>query len=110
MSTGVPSDNGDYNPNSIGTRPAYGWYLHNVSGIHFVGGSVKFAAKDGRPAVLANAGSDITFDGLTAQAGSSSPFDVGFQNISGYCVSDSDNTSGGALRVKATGSTQSCGT
>ncbi|WP_194897851.1 glycoside hydrolase family 28 protein [Catenulispora pinisilvae] len=109
MSTGVPSNNGDYNPNSIGTRPAYGWYLHNVSGIHFTGSSVKVAKNDGRPAVIANAGSDITFDGLTAQTGSSSPFDVGFQNIAGYCVSNSHNTTGGALRVSATGSTQSCG-
>ncbi|ACU72370.1 Carbohydrate binding family 6 [Catenulispora acidiphila DSM 44928] len=109
MSTGVPSDNGDYNPNSIGTRPAYGWYLHNVSGIHFTGGSVKVAKTDGRPAVIANAGSAITFDGLTAQTGSSSPFDVGFQNITGYCLSNSHNTSGGALRVSASGSTQSCG-
>ncbi|WP_370381435.1 glycoside hydrolase family 28 protein [Catenulispora sp. GAS73] len=108
MSTGVPSNNGDYNPNSIGTRPAYGWYLHNVSGIHFTGSSVKVAAGDGRPAVIANAGSDVTFDGLTAQTGSSSPFDVGFQNITGYCLSNSHNTSGGALRVSATGSTQSC--
>ena len=109
MSTGVPSDNGDYNPNSIGTRPAYGWYLHNVSGIHFTDSSVKVAQDDGRPAVIANAGSDITFDGLTAQTGSSSPFDVGFQNITGYCLSNSHNTSGGALRVSASGSTQSCG-
>nr|WP_323747463.1 glycosyl hydrolase family 28 protein [Catenulispora rubra] len=108
MSTGVPSNNGDYNPNSIGTRPAYGWYLHNVSGIHFTASSVKAAASDGRPAILANAGSDITFDGLTAQTSSSSPFDVGFQNISGYCVSNSKNTSGGALRVSASGSTSSC--
>ena len=108
MSTGVPSNNGDYNPNSIGTRPAYGWYLHNVSGIHFTGSSVKVAAGDGRPAVIANAGSDITFDALTAQTGGSSPFDVGFQNITGYCLSNSHNTSGGALRVSATGSTQSC--
>ncbi|WP_230419930.1 glycoside hydrolase family 28 protein [Catenulispora pinistramenti] len=109
MSTGVPGNNGDYNPNSIGTRPAYGWYLHDVSSIHFTGSSVKVAKSDGRPAVIANAGSDITFDGLTAQTGSSSPFDVGFQNITGYCVSNSHNTAGGALRVSATGSTQTCG-
>jgi hypothetical protein len=41
MSTGVPSDNGDYNPKSIGTRPAYGWYLHNISGITFTNSSVR---------------------------------------------------------------------
>src|SRR6266568_2417301 len=42
MSTGVPSDNGDYNPNSLGTRPAYGFYLHDVTGISFLNSSVKF--------------------------------------------------------------------
>src|SRR5262249_51190176 len=40
--TKVPSDTGDYNPRSLGTRPAYGWYLHNVSGITFTNSAVVF--------------------------------------------------------------------
>jgi polygalacturonase len=107
MSTGVPSDNGDYNPNSIGTRPAYGWYLHNADNIRFTGGSVRFANDDGRPAVIANTGKAITFADLTAQRGSKSPADVIFQSVSGYCAQGA-NTSGGALRVSASDSSESC--
>jgi polygalacturonase len=111
MSTSVPSNSPtDYNPNSIGTRPAYGWYLHEVNGVHFSAGSVRFAANDGRPAVIANAGSGVTFDGVTAQAGSGSPYDMGLQNVSGYCVANSHTTSGGALRITTSGSTQTCST
>jgi polygalacturonase len=110
MGTGVPSDSGDYNPKSLGTRPAYGWYLHNADNIKFTGSSVKFAKNDGRPAVIANTGSNIAFDHFTAQRGSDSPADMIFQSISGYCVSNSANTSGGALRITNTSSTQTCAT
>jgi polygalacturonase len=110
MGTGVPSDNGDYNPKSIGTRPAYGWYLHNADNIKFTGRSVKFAKDDGRPAVIANTGSNISFDHFTAQRGSKSPADMIFQSITGYCVSNSANTSGDALRITNTSSTQNCDT
>jgi hypothetical protein len=110
MGTGVPSDSGDYNPKSLGTRPAYGWYLHNADNIKFTGSSVRFAKDDGRPAVIANSGSNITLDHFTAQRGSNSPADVIFQSINGYCVSNSANTSGGALRVTNTSSTESCDT
>jgi polygalacturonase len=108
MGTGVPSDNGDYNPNSIGTRPAYGWYLHQVSGITFTSSSVRFTANDARPAVLANTGSGITFDHFTLQSGTGSPFDIGFQNVTGYCVTAGTTTGGKAPRVNATGSTAGC--
>lgn len=110
MSTGVPSnDPNNYNPNSIGTRPAYGWYIHNANNIRYVNSSVRFQTSDARPAVIANAGSTVTVNSLVAQRGSGSPYDVGFQSISGYCVSNSQNTTGGALRVSASSSTQACG-
>jgi polygalacturonase len=110
ISTAVPSNNAtDYNPNSIGTRPAYGWYIHNADNIHYNNSSVRFAANDDRPAVIANTGSTVTFDHFTAQRGSGGPYDVGFQQVTGYCVSNSQNTSGGALRVNTSGSSQSCG-
>ena len=109
MGTGVPSnDPNNYNPNSIGTRPSYGWYIHNAHDVRFVDSSVKFNSNDCRPAVIANTGSTVQFDRFTAQRGSSSPFDMGFQSITGYCVQNSQNTSGGALRVNATSSTASC--
>src|SRR3954469_4919191 len=106
MSTAVPSNNAtDYNPNSIGTRPAYGWYLHNTNNVTFTDSSVAFAADDGRPAVIANSGSALTFDHFSVQRGSKSPFDLGFQSITGYCV-----TGSGSPRISASGSTASCGT
>ncbi len=108
MSTGVPSDNGDYNPNSIGTRPAYGFYLHDVTGISFLNSSVKFSKDDGRPAFIVNSAGPVTFDHVTAQRGSGSPFDIGFQTANGFCVTSSTNTSGGALRLNSTGSTAGC--
>ncbi|MFH8774053.1 glycosyl hydrolase family 28 protein [Streptomyces sp. NPDC017958] len=111
MSTAVPSnDPNDYNPKSIGTRPAYGWYLHNADHVRFTDSSVKFAAADGRPALIADAASDIRLTRFTAQRGADSPHDVGFQNVTGYCLTDSRTTSGGALRISSTGSTENCGT
>lgn len=109
ISTDPPSNNpNDYNPRSIGTRPAYGWYLRYVNGVTFEDSSVRFVANDGRPAMIANNSSSVTFDRFTAQRGSASPADMMFQTVAGYCVRDSTNTSGGALRVSQTGSTESC--
>ncbi|MFE7170628.1 glycosyl hydrolase family 28 protein [Streptomyces sp. NPDC057616] len=103
MSTGVPgNDPKDYNPKAIGTRPAYGWYLHNADDVQFTDSSVKFAANDGRPAVIANAASGIRFTGFTAQRGSNSPYDMGFQDVDGYCLT------GVTLRVSSSGSTEDC--
>ncbi|GLZ36359.1 glycoside hydrolase [Lentzea sp. NBRC 105346] len=109
MSTNPPSnDPKNYNPNSIGTRPAFGWYIHNATNLKFVNSSVKFSKNDGRPAVIANGGSKITFEKFTAQRGSNSPSDLLFQNVSGFCVKDSANTSGGELRVGNSGSSNGC--
>ena len=108
MSTGVPSDNGDYNPNSIGTRPAYGFYLHNVSGISFTNSSLRFSANDKRPAFLANSASGVSLNDVTVQSGSGNPFDIGFQSVTGYCVGAAKTTTGGTPQVNATGSTKAC--
>lgn len=108
VSTGVPSnDPTNYNPNSIGTRPAYGWYLRNVSNVRFVGGSVRFEDSDARPAVIANSSTGVTFDPFVAERGTAST-DLLFQSVTGYCVRNGTNTTGGALRVSQTGSTESC--
>jgi polygalacturonase len=107
-STGVPSnDPKNYNPNSIGTRPAYGWYIHNANGVHFTNSSVRFNSGDSRPAVIANADSTVTFDHFTAQRSTGSN-DLIFQTVNGFCVQNSTNTSNGSLRVSQSGSTQSC--
>ena len=108
MSTGVPSDNGDYNPNSIGTRPAYGFYLHYVTGVSFTDSSVAFSKNDARPAFIVNSSGPVTFNHVTAQSGSGSPFDIGFQSTKGYCVQNSTTSSGGALKIDNSGSTSGC--
>jgi hypothetical protein len=72
---------------------------------------VEFNTADGRPAVIANTGANLSFDGLTAERTGTGPYDVGFQSVSGYCVKNSQNTSGGALRVSAdSASSQNCTT
>jgi polygalacturonase len=99
MGTGVPSNNaGDYNPNSIGTRPAYGWYIRYANNIKFLNSSVKFAANDGRPAVIANNSGPLTFDNFIAQRGSNSPSDFVFQATTGVCASNVRDTSNNPVR------------
>jgi polygalacturonase len=101
--TKVPSDNGNYNPRGIGTRPAYGWYLHNVSGITFTNSSVDVEKADKRPALIANAGNGVSLNGFSAESGGGAPFDIGFQDINGYCA-----TNVGSAKVSATGSSKNC--
>jgi hypothetical protein len=50
----------------------------------------------------------VTFNHVTAHSGSGSPFDIGFQGVNGFCVTSSANTTGGMLRINATGSTAAC--
>lgn len=109
MSTNPPSNQPtNYNPNSIGTRPAYGWYIRNAENVRFTDSEVRFAAGDGRPAIIANSSSGIRFERFTAQRGSNSPADLVFQSVTGYCVAASANTSGGALRISQSGSSENC--
>jgi Glycosyl hydrolases family 28/Carbohydrate binding module (family 35) len=109
MSTGVPSnDASDYNPKSIGTRPAYGWYIHNANHVTFTGSSVKTQSSDARPAFIANSANAVSFDHLTASRSSGSQDGI-WQTVSGYCLSNSANTSGDPLRISATGSSEDCG-
>jgi hypothetical protein len=99
MSTNPPSnDPSNYNPNSIGTRPAYGWYLRYANDIKFLNSSVRFNSNDGRPAVLATNSGPLTFSNFVAQRGSNSPFDLGFQSSTGICATDVRDTSGNAVR------------
>ena len=100
----VPTDNGDYNPNSLSTRPAYGFYLHNVTGIAFNDASLQLAASDARPAFIANDGTDISLRDVRVQAGGDSPFDVGFQDVTGYCLTGTRTLTGAIPRVSTPGS------
>lgn len=106
IGTGVPTnDPNNYNPNSIGTRPAYGWYIHNANNITFGGGSsVSFVSNDNRPAVIANTGSTVRFDGFSFERGSGSSADFVFQSVNPFCVQNS-----GSPRITNTSSTSDCG-
>ena len=100
----VPPENSkDYNPNSFGVRPAYGWWMRQVSGIGLVGCSVRFENDEGRPAVQATNGAGILLDHFVAQAGSTSPYDIGFDTVTGQQVIDAVNTNGAPLRVNVAG-------
>ncbi|MFJ8965170.1 glycosyl hydrolase family 28 protein [Lentzea sp. NPDC102401] len=105
MSTNPPSnDRTNYNPNSIGTRPAYGWYVRYADRIKFLASAVSFTSNDGRPAVIADNSTDLTFDTFGWERGTSSPTDFLFRNTNGFCVRNS-----GSPRVQNTGSTEKCG-
>jgi alpha-L-fucosidase len=59
--------------------------------------------------VIANTGSYLTWDSFVAEGGTASAYDVGLQTVSGYCVSNSQNAIGGALRISTSSSSQHCG-
>ena len=40
--------------------------------------------------------------------GGGSPFDIGFQSISGYCVSNATISGGGSAKVDSSGSSGNC--
>ena len=102
--TGVPSNNpGDYNPKSIGTRPAYGWYIHFANNLTFTNSAVAFKSADSRAAVIANNASALSFDTFSFNK-SRGPNDFVFQSVSGYCVKGGSATP----RISATGSSKSC--
>jgi hypothetical protein len=104
----VPVDTMDYNPRSLGVRPAYGFYLHNAVGIRLADTALRLAADDGRPAFIANAVSDVDLRNVKVQRGTTSPFDVGFQSVSGYCLRDARLIGGGRVRISTPDSTRSC--
>jgi polygalacturonase len=102
----VPPTDDHWQPRYLGTAPSYGWFLRHVKNITFINCQTHFSSNDDRSAVkLDNNGTNVKIDTLTAQRGSSSPYDIGFYNTSGYQVTNSTNTSGGALRVTTSGST-----
>lgn len=90
-------------PRDYGKRPAYGFWLRHVRGIAFNNVTVTFARNDGRPAFIADDGAGVVLDGVRAERGAGSPYDVGFSRIAGFAVRNSTNTSGGALRVQVSG-------
>ncbi|MEW1843387.1 glycosyl hydrolase family 28 protein [Nonomuraea angiospora] len=98
-----------YPPRDYGARPSYGYWIRHATGIT-LNGETRFDDNDNRPYAIADDASDVRVNGVVAQRGSGSAYDVGFSGVSGYAVRDSADTSGGALRVRATNSTPVPGT
>jgi polygalacturonase len=100
-----PENNTKHAPSIYGTRPAYGWWLRHVSGISFVNCSVDFERNDGRPAWITTDASNVTISGGTLERGTGSPYDIGFDHVTGYSVTGTTTTTGAAPRIHAVSST-----
>jgi hypothetical protein len=51
----------------------------------------------------------LSFDRFTVERGSKSPYDLGFQSVTGYCVTAAKTTTGATAKVDSSNSTASCG-
>ncbi len=107
LSLAVPFDDPYlYNPDTIGRRPAYGFYLHDVSGISFRDSSftVKPGQAESRPAFVLNDARNVELDHVNVDPSLGIPFQVVLQDASGYRATDSRVSGAGPLRVS-----DSCG-
>ena len=95
----MPPDTNAHAPSSFGTRPSYGWWLRNVSGITFRESSVRFDRADGRPAFQTTDGQSVQLDTIVVQRGPGSPYDEGFTAVTGAQVTGCTTTSGAPCRV-----------
>jgi hypothetical protein len=59
------------------------------------------ASPEARPPLLIEDGGDVGFEGVTAQSGWSTPFDIGLQQVRSYAVTHSQEATGKPLRVSA---------
>ncbi len=88
---------------TTGEPPAYGFFLRHVNGVSLINCQAHFSSSDYRAAVVCdNDGKNIKVDGLTAQVGSSAPYDLSFVATTGYQSTNNLNTTGGTLRVNTT--------
>src|SRR5205814_10159377 len=99
-----PENNTKHAPAIYGTRPSYGWWLRHVSGITFANCSVRFDSNDGRPAFSTTDGSAVTLNGVSLARGGGSPYDIGFDHVTGFGVTNTKTTTGAAPRIHAVAS------
>ncbi len=87
----VPPTDNHWQPRYLGTAPSYGFFLRHVTNIAFLNCNLGFSKNDDRPAIKCdNDGANIKIDSLTFQKGSGRPYDLGFFNVNGYQVTNSD--------------------
>lgn len=93
-------------PKSLGTRPAFGWYVRHADDITFTNDKVTFGKNDNRYAFVADDGTNITLNGFVFEVGSGSPDDLEFLSINGFHVGTGTvSTTGAKPRVHEVGST-----
>jgi len=74
-------NNGQWIPNDMGLRPAYGWYLRYANNISFTNCQVHFDQNDDRPAVIADTVTNVLFNNFSADVGvNDTNYDLGFLN------------------------------
>jgi polygalacturonase len=83
-----PPETNNWQPSGQGKKPSYGWWMRHVSGISFQNCSVHFDANDGRPAVIAVDGQNVSFNGFVYDRGTASPYDFGFNGVNGFHVAN----------------------
>ncbi len=103
--TNDPAENQDWQPQNFGDWPSYGWYLRSAANINFTNCQVHFDNDDDRPAVIADAVTNVYFDNFTADVGvNNTNYDMGFLNTTNFEVtaaiaSANAPSSGAALRI-----------
>jgi polygalacturonase len=100
-----PVENQDWPVEHFGNWPSYGWYVRWASNINFTNCQVHFVNSDGRPAVVVDTATNVSFVNFTADVGTSNTnYDLGFLNSASFSVTNSiasgnAPTPGAALRI-----------
>jgi hypothetical protein len=96
----VPSQESEvFDPESIGIRPAYGLYMHDVKDVSITDSSLTLASPDARPPLMVAEGAGLTLQGVLAQAGSASPYEAVMQGVSGLRAGASRAADGAPFRL-----------
>ncbi len=89
----------------FGSWPSYGWYVRWATNICFTNCQVHFASNDGRPAVIVDTSTNISFYKFTADVGAANTnYDIGFLNSANFAVTNAEASAtapspGAALRI-----------
>jgi polygalacturonase len=100
-----PVENQNWPVENFGSWPSYGWYIRYANNITFTHCQVHFVSNDGRPAVIADTVTNVSFYKFTADVSTANTnYDIGFLNSANFSMTNavaSANapTPGAALRV-----------
>ena len=103
--TNYPVENQLWPVEHFGSWPSYGWYIRWATNICFTNCQVHFTSNDGRPAIMVDSSTNVSFYNFTADVGTGNTnYDLGFLNSASVTVTNavaSGNapTPGAALRV-----------